>query len=149
MLEGSHLKPHKMSNTGWIALGRQLVLFSFVGAFGTLAHYALLVVLVELIGTDAVIGSMAGALLGAFVNYVLNYRITFNSSTSHRIALPKFLAVATTGFFINALLMWAAVHLTNLHYIIGQIITTVVVLLWNFIGNRFWTFGREQNDATR
>jgi putative flippase GtrA len=125
------------------------MLFTLAGAFGTLAHYVLLVILVELLGIDVVIASMAGALLGAIINYVLNYRFTFNSRTSHRIALPKFLAVATVGFLINTLLMWLAVNLTNLHYIVGQVFTTSLVLLWNFIGNRYWTFGKKQNDATR
>ena len=125
------------------------MLFTLVGAFGTLAHYVLLVILVELLEIDAVIASMAGALLGATINYVLNYRFTFNSRTRHRIALPRFLAVASVGFLINTSLMWVAVSLTNLHYIIGQILTTSLVLLWNFIGNRFWTFEEKNNEATR
>ena len=143
------MKIFELMNTDCVALGRQFSLFTLVGALGTLAHYLLLVILVELVGINAVIASTAGALLGAIINYVLNYRFTFNSRTSHRIALPKFLAVATGGFLINALLMWVAVDLTKLHYILGQVITTSLVLLWNFIVNRYWTFGEEQNDATR
>lgn len=124
-------------------------MFTLVGAIGTLAHYVLLVILVEMVGIDAVIASMAGALLGAIINYVLNYQFTFVSRTSHRIALPRFLAVALVGFLINTSLMWVAVDFANLHYILGQVITTSVVLLCNFIGNRYWTFEEEQNDATR
>ena len=137
------------SITNWFDLGRQLVIFTLVGAFGTLAQYVLLVILVELLGIDAVIASTAGALLGAVINYVLNYRFTFNSTASHRVAVPKFLAVATVGFLINSSLMWVAVNLINLHYLIGQVTTTLLVLLWNFIGNRYWTFGEKRNDATR
>ena len=133
----------------WLDLGRQLMLFTLVGAFGTLAHYALLVILVELLDINAVSASMGGAFLGATINYILNYRFTFNSRADHRIAFPKFLTIAAVGFSINALLMWVAVNLTNLHYIVGQVGTTLVVLLWNFAGNRYWTFEEKQNDATR
>jgi putative flippase GtrA len=109
----------------------------------------LLVILVEVVGTDAVIASTAGALLGATINYFFNYRITFKSRTNHRITLPRFLTVATIGFLINTPLMWVAVHLINLHYILGQVTTTSLVLLWNFTGNRYWTFSEEQNDTKR
>jgi putative flippase GtrA len=132
-----------------VALGRQLSLFTLVGALGTLAHYLLLVILVELVGINAVIASTVGALLGATINYALNYRFTFNSRTSHRIALPKFLAVATVGFLINALLMWVAVNFTIIHYVLGQVIATSLVLLWNFFVNRYWTFQEVQNDPTK
>lgn len=135
--------------TSWVGLGRQFSLFTLVGAFGTLAHYVLLVILVEIVGTDPVIASTAGALLGATINYVFNYRFTFKSRKNHRITLPRFLTVATIGFLINTPLMWVAVHLINLHYILGQVITTSLVLLWNFAGNRYWTFVEEQNDTTR
>jgi putative flippase GtrA len=130
-------------------LGRQFSLFTLVGALGTLAHYVLLVVLVEIVGFGAVLASMAGAFLGAVINYYLNYRLTFKSKTSHRITFPRFLAVTIAGFSINAILMWAAVDFSNLHYILSQVIATVVVLMWNFVANRFWTFQEKQNASAR
>jgi len=143
------MKPFDPLTADCAALARQFSLFTLVGAFGTLAHYVLLVVLVELSGTDAVIASMAGALLGATINYVLNYRFTFTSGTPHRVALPRFLAVASVGFLLNMALMWVAIEWADLHYILGQVITTSVVLLWTFFGNRHWTFMEGQNDGPR
>jgi len=29
------------------------------------------------------------------------------------------------------------------HYLIAQIATTLGVLLWNFLANRHWTFGKD------
>lgn len=121
-------------------LGRQFSLFTLVGAVGTAAHYLLLVILVEQMVVDPVLSSMAGALLGAGVNYVLNRRYTFRSDRRHREALPRFLAVAGTGFVLNAALMWLAVDLVGLHYLPAQLLATALVLLWNWLANRRWTF---------
>ncbi len=51
----------------------QLAKFTIVGAFGTLVHYVILILLVEKSGAEAVVASSAGAAAGAFVNYFLNY----------------------------------------------------------------------------
>ena len=42
--------------------------FAMVGALGTLAHYSLLLALVEVAGAEPVVGSVAGFVLGARVN---------------------------------------------------------------------------------
>lgn len=120
---------------------RQFSLFTLVGAVGTLAHYLLLVILVDGFSVAPVPASMAGALLGALVNYVLNYRFTFASTKRHHDAMPKFLAVAAVGFGLNAILMWLLVEAMGLYYLLGQVCATAIVLVWNFIGNRIWTFG--------
>ena len=91
--------------------------------------------------------SAAGALLGAWINYTLNYHFTFRSSKRHREAVLKFAAVATVGLVLNTLFMWVGVELIGAHYLLGQIVTTGLVLIWSFAGNRFWTF--QSSDAAR
>ena len=122
-------------------MARQFSMFTLVGAVGTLAHYLLLVILVDGMAVGPVPASMAGALLGALVNYLLNYRFTFASTRRHQEAMPRFLAVAAVGFVLNALLMWVAVEMMELYYLLGQVCATALVLVWNFLGNRIWTFG--------
>jgi putative flippase GtrA len=87
---------------------------------------------------------MLGYLLGAFINYALNYRFTFKNEKDHSEAMPKFFTVAAGGFAINALIMWVAVDLADMHYFLSQVCATGVVLLWNFTENRQWTFGQAQ-----
>ncbi len=123
-----------------IALFRQFSLFSLVGVAGTLAHYALLFALVSGAAVHPVPASAAGALLGAIVNYMLNYRFTFRSRRLHREALPRFMVIAAVGMVLNALLMWLLVEPFSMHYLIAQIAATGCVLVWNYLGNRLWTF---------
>lgn len=124
-------------------LARQFSLFTLVGVVGTVAHYSLLVVLVDGSAVAPVPASMAGALLGALVNYALNYRFTFASTRRHQDAMPRFLAVAGVGFGLNAVFMWITVEGLGFHYLLGQMCATALVLVWNFLGNRLWTFGEQ------
>jgi putative flippase GtrA len=118
----------------------QFMQFASVGAVGTMAHYGLLVLLVEMLGVNSVAASTAGATLGALVNYVLNRRYTFRSVKRHREALTKFLLIAASGLALNASFMLVFVETLDLYYLVAQVLSTGLVLVWNFIGNRFWTF---------
>lgn len=118
----------------------QFMRFAGVGAIGTMAHYALLVLLVEAIAANEVAASTAGATLGALVNYALNRRYTFDSEKRHREALTKFLIVAALGLTLNAFFMFVLVELLSVHYLLAQVVSTTLILVWNFIGNKFWTF---------
>lgn len=121
-------------------LGTQFSNFSLVGLVGTVAHYAILVLLVEAFGIHAVPASIAGAVLGAAVNYGLNRRYTFKSSSPHLSAAPRFFVTAIAGFLLNGLLMWLAVDKFGAHYLASQAMVTVIVLFWNFASSRIWVF---------
>ncbi|MCP5004774.1 MAG: GtrA family protein [Planctomycetes bacterium] len=118
----------------------QFIKFTGVGAVGTVAHYATLVFLVHVFAANAVIASSAGAIIGALVNYILNYHYTFSSSKNHRETIWKFFTIATIGFILNGLVMTLLTEIFTLIYLAAQIITTGIILIWNFFGNQLWTF---------
>lgn len=123
-----------------IALLRQFVKFTGVGFVSALGHYGLLIGLVDFAAVPAVPASAAGALLGAWINYCLNYRYTFASGAPHRDSAPRFAAIAAVGLILNTLLMWLGVDVVGVHYLLAQVATTGLVLIWSFAGNRYWTF---------
>lgn len=122
------------------ALMHQFAKFTGVGFASAIGHYGLLIGLVQLAAVNAVIASTAGALLGAWINYNLNYHFTFRSTKRHREAVVKFAVVAAVGLLLNTLFMWVGVEVIKAHYLLSQVITTGLVLVWSFTGNRLWTF---------
>ena len=119
---------------------QQLISFAGIGVVGTAGHYATLFFLVQFMHFPPVIATTIGFVVGAIINYVLNYHITFNSSKLHRETLTKFLVVAAAGAMANTLIMMLGIELFDLHYFIIQLFATGVVLLFNFLANRYWTF---------
>jgi len=132
--------PHLADLTRYTVLIKFIV-FASVGVIGTTAHYLLLYQLVESYAVNAVTASGYGAIAGLIVNYGLNYIITFNSQQSHLCAFPKFAVIASMGFGLNMGLM--TLLTAQLYYLYAQILTTLLVLIWNFLGNSLWTFKLE------
>ena len=119
----------------WI---RKLLLFASTGAVGTGVHYIVLVAWVQLFG-DAVWGTMFGFVAGAVVNYFLNYHVTFASTQPHLPTISKFMLIAASGFLFNAAIVKAGIAWGS-HYLVSQVLATVVVFCGNFLVNLLWTF---------
>ena len=64
----------------------------------------------------------------------------------HREAVIKFLVVAGVGFVLNGLAMALLTGPVALHYLLAQVVTTAIVMIWTFTGNRAWTFGARRPD---
>jgi putative flippase GtrA len=117
-----------------------ILAYGAVGVAGTLAHYATLIVLVQIYDVEPVAGSTAGAIVGAAINYWLNHRFTFRSTAPHSAALARFLAVAAVGVLINAAILYFAVHVIWMHYFPGQLAATGIAFFATYELNRRWTF---------
>lgn len=124
-------------------LAAPFVRYSGAGAIGTLLHYSVLTVCVEALSVRAPVGAVIGAIAGALVNYWLNYHFTFTSSRSHRATLPRFLCVAALGVGLSGIIVDTVSTRLEQHYLLGQLLATLVVLVVGFLLNRVWTFQRE------
>jgi putative flippase GtrA len=121
-------------------LWSSFVRFSLIGGVGTAAQYAILALMAGGLGVHAVLASQAGAAVGATVNYGLNRSFNYRSHTSHLCTGPRFALVVLAGLTLNGALMTGLVQGLSLHWLPSQVLTTVLVLLWNFGANHFWTF---------
>lgn len=118
---------------------RQFVSFCVLGTVGTLAHYIVLVLGVEL-GGGPVVSSTLGFIAGTLVNYALGYYYIFRCSGSHSHTITKFFTVAMFGLGLNTLVLSGAVYGLRFHFLVGQVLATGIVAIWNFVGNKWWTF---------
>src|SRR5690349_20617991 len=117
-----------------------ILAYGAAGLAGTLAHYAVLIILVQMYHAEPVAGSTFGAVVGAAINYWLNHRFTFRSSAPHDKAFIRFLLVAIAGMTANAAVLFLAIHLAGMHYIPGQLAATGIAFLGTYELNRRWTF---------
>lgn len=114
--------------------------FLAVGGFATILMYVLLVAGIEGLGLRPVPASVLAYLLSAVVNYGLNRRLTFRSQQPHVVALPRFAIVSSMGLLLNTAIMGIGTEVAAWHYLPVQVVATVVVLFWNFVGSQWWTF---------
>lgn len=125
----------------------QFASFASAGALGTIVHYLVLLGLVSIFLAHPVTASILGSLAGAMVNYLLSHHWVFRSKRRHSETLSKFVAVGGLGLVLNAAIMYVLVTIASIHYLLAQIAATGIVLFWNFLGNRFWTFADDTRNT--
>jgi putative flippase GtrA len=125
---------------------QQFMRFLVVGVIATAAQYTVLIGGVELYGWQPVWASGLGFALGAVVNYVLNRSFTFQSKAAHTRAVLRFAIVVVAALGWNVVLMHLLSERLNYPYLLAQVLTTGVVLIWNFCGNALWSFAATEPD---
>lgn len=117
---------------------RQFSFFFIAGASSALMQFFVLISLVELFFVKPIIASIFGYLGGASINYLLNHYITFKGVSPHRKALLRFSINSFFCFCLNFSMMYFL--LAYYPYILSQVLTAIVILVWNFLIHRYWTF---------
>jgi len=119
---------------------RQLVAYVLAGGLTAVAHYGVLIGLVELAQVDPVPATLAGFIVGALVSYALNRWMTFDATRSHAQAGWRFALIAAGGFVLTGILMHFFVARAGLPYLPMQLVTTGVVMVFSFLGHKFFSF---------
>lgn len=119
---------------------RQLMAYVLAGGLTAVAHYGVLVGLVELARVDPVPATLAGFVVGAVVSYALNRWMTFEATRSHAQASWRFGLIAVGGFGLTWMLMHLFVTRLSLPYLPMQFVTTGFVMVFSFLGHKFFSF---------
>lgn len=123
------------------ALMRQIVSYGVVGAGGTLAHYVVLMALVEWDMLAPTPASCTGFVVGALINHELNRWIVFAATyRSRRTTLTRFMLIAALGFLLNLAVMSLLADVFQVYYLLSQLLATLTVFLVTFAFNKTWTF---------
>lgn len=121
----------------------QFSAFALVGVAASLAHYGVLIGLVQAGGWRPVPAALCGYVTGGFVSYLLNRSHVFETTRTNLEAGWRFAAVAGVGFCLTWLFMHLFVDRLALPYLPAQVVTTLIVMFWSFVAHKFWTFGED------
>jgi putative flippase GtrA len=120
---------------------RHFIRYATVGAIATAVHYLVLIACVEWGHWPAFIASGTGAVVGAQVAYAGNRWFTFAHTGALRASWPRFQATALIGALISMAVVAVGVRI-GLHYLLAQIVATLLGLVLTFAVNRAWTFAK-------
>lgn len=124
-------------------LRSSFVRYVVVGCAATAMHYLLLVTLVEWANWPAPAAALAGAMFGAQVGFFANRRFTFDHQGPTLPAWWRFQATAVIGGLVSAVCV-AVGERMGLHYLLAQVVGTLIALLLTYAINRRWSFGRRK-----
>ena len=120
-------------------MAKRFFQYAAVGAVATATHYAILVGLVEARLLAPEHAAALGAWLGAQVAFAGNAAFTFRGHGATPRAWLRFQVTALFGAILSFALVALGVRL-GVHYLLAQIVATLINLLVTFEINRRWSF---------
>ena len=118
----------------------RIIKFVIVGCLNTALNWYLFYLL-NSIGVYYIISTIIAYSISVVHSYIWNSKWVFESkSKDKRKSSFKFIVLNLIGLLINSILMYVSVEIFSLEKMIGLIITTVIVMIINYVGNKLWTF---------
>ena len=115
-------------------LFKQLFRFGIVGFTAFLIDAGLLYVLTEYLHIYYLISSVISFIVSLIYNYILSIFWVFDvkkKQTYKEVLLFTILSVIGLG--VNQLVMYIGVDLLNVYYMLCKIISTIIVMVYNFV----------------
>jgi len=115
--------------------------YSVVGASGAIVDLTALYLLVEYAQINVYLAAALSFLLAVINNFTFNKYWTFNDrSQKYSTQFIKFFTVSCIGLLLTLSFMWLFIDVFSIWYMLAKVLTTFIVLMWNFTANKFWTF---------
>lgn len=120
----------------------QLLRYGIVGGIAFVVDYGTLWLLTEVCQVHYLVSAGIAFVLGLVCNYVLSMRFVFGESRlkSQWAEFGAFLIIGVVGLGLNELILYVCQDLAGIHYMLGKLISTVIVFFWNFLARRFLLF---------
>lgn len=125
------------SRASWL----QLLKFSVVGGSGYLVNLAVFAVLADNLGVHHVIAAVGAFCVAVTNNFLWNRYWTFGPGEGRAsFQAARFLTVSVLSLVVNLAVLEAIVVGTSIGDLTAQAIAVAVVMPFNFLGNKLWTF---------
>lgn len=123
----------------------ELFRFAFTGGVCFLVEFAVLTLLVELCRMPVLMATAIAFLVSVAVNYVLCIKWVFTGAKDGGAGVKAtFLITSGMGFALNELFMWLLNIVLGVHYMIAKVISTLLVMIWNYFTKRMVLKGKEK-----
>ena len=121
-----------------------LTKFSTVGLIATAVHALILVILIQGDDISPVLATAAAFMVAFVFSFFGHHFWTFNSRTKRKNAVWKFLAVQSTAFAANNVVLITLLNMHILPQIVVALASLFVMPLLTYFLNRMWVFREEK-----
>lgn len=122
------------------SLLRQIIRFGFVGGSAFVIDYGIMIFLTEVFEINYLVSSAVSFTVSVIYNYILSVKWVFDVSgnRSKTQDFAVFIVLSIIGLGINQLVMWLAVDILGIFYMISKIGATAIVMVYNFITRKLF-----------
>ena len=137
---GASLRTRLFGATG--SLPHQFARYIVVGGLASVVDFGSLYLLTQFVGLYYLISAALAFLLGLVTNYCLSRLWVFDRRTMENAALEflVFAVIGVVGLGSNEVIIWFVREKMHFHYMVGKMVSSGIVLFWNFGARKFLLF---------
>ena len=122
---------------------KKIIKFCVSGTVSAGVDFGTLILLVEVFSFNIIAANTISFTLAVINSFMFNKHWTFrDAGKNYSKQFFKFFMVSVTGLILNNSFLYLFIKL-GLWYVAGKVITTLIVLFWNFSVNNLWTFDNQ------
>ncbi len=120
----------------------QFFKYLLIGGSAFLIDYSLLWILTERFNFFYLISSAISFICGLIFNYLLSVRWVFDKRKlrNKKLEFLFFSVIGIAGLSINQLSIWFFTEKLKIFYMYSKLLSSAIVLLWNFGARKFFLF---------
>ena len=119
----------------------KLFKFGIVGVMNTVVDFLVYTLLVSVLGWGLYISQVVSYSCGMLNSYVVNRKWTFSTKNGFfSKELVRFILLNLSTMLLGMIIIWVCTEHLMLHKLIAKLISTVLVLVINFLVSNFWVF---------
>lgn len=114
---------------------KKIVNFGIVGVIATIIDFGVLFVLKSLCNVDVYIATTLAFIVSLIFNFVASMKYVFKAKEGMSVTKQciVFVITAVIGLGINEAIMYLCIEFLSLYYMIGKLLATCVVMVFNFV----------------
>ena len=114
---------------------KQLFFFGIVGGICFVIDLGLLMLLTDLAGLHYLVSSIISFTVSCIVNYILSMKLVFvrKDTIKPYAEFLIFVVLSVIGLGLTELLMWLGADCLSIDYRLCKIVTTLIVMVFNFV----------------
>lgn len=120
---------------------RQFVKFAIVGASNTIVDFSVFLFMRRVLHLHYLEANFLAFSVAAPWSYIFNRTWTFRDKNPRiHTQFVKFFLVAVVGLGLTSFFLYVFIGLLDLYDVVAKVLVIALVLFWNFLANRRWTF---------
>ena len=118
----------------------QIFKFIIVGGIATIIDYVIFFIMHELIGINTIISNVTSFTISVIYNYIASVKWVFDvdQSKDKKTQFIIFIVFSVIGLFLNTGIVYLCTDIMKLYSLIGKVIATAIVMVFNFITRKIF-----------
>lgn len=125
--------------SGFRALVLTFFRYLIAGGAGFLLDYSIFALCYEVFGWNYLVSATLGFVAGLILVYITSNKWVFSSrrmAAHQTVEFLVFTAIGLVGLGLTVLFMWLFTDVLGVYPLISKLLTTALVLLWNFFARK-------------